>query len=281
MSAESTPDDLQFDRAEPVSEANVSHHCVACGEPITDTYYAVGNEMACPRCRELATAPPPGTRAGRLIKATIFGVLAGIAGAVLWFAVRRITNLEIGVIAVVVGFMVGKAVHKGANGVGGLGYQLLAVAITYSCIAANYMPDIIEAVFRASDERVALEEGAPANEALVVVDEESAPVDEAQVAEAGEVVDQEIEAAELPVLPNDKIEAAPEEPVSAGELAYGIVILLIVAFALSLAAPFLSGAQNLIGLLIIGFALWEAWKFNARRKLEFSGPFHLNSGPTQ
>ena len=31
--------------------------------------------------------------------------------------------------------------------------------------------------------------------------------------------------------------------------------------------PFLAGAENIIGLLIIAFALWEAWKFNARRGL--------------
>jgi len=45
-----------------------------------------------------------------------------------------------------------------------------------------------------------------------------------------------------------------------------------------LAAPFLAGAQNLIGLLIIGFALWEAWKFNARRQVPISGPYQI--GPT-
>jgi hypothetical protein len=33
--------------------------------------------------------------------------------------------------------------------------------------------------------------------------------------------------------------------------------------------------ENLIGLMIIGFALFEAWKMNKRTPVEFSGPFAL------
>ena len=46
-------------------------------------------------------------------------------------------------------------------------------------------------------------------------------------------------------------------------------------FAFSLAAPFLVGAQNIIGLLIIGFALFEAWKINKRVPVRIAGPFQL------
>jgi hypothetical protein len=55
--------------------------------------------------------------------------------------------------------------------------------------------------------------------------------------------------------------------------------LLAIVFALSLAAPFLAGVQNLVGLLIIGVALWEAWKFNARQPLSISGPHELGVHP--
>jgi hypothetical protein len=30
-----------------------------------------------------------------------------------------------------------------------------------------------------------------------------------------------------------------------------------------------------IGLLIVGFALYEAWKINKRQRIDFSGPFQL------
>src|SRR6185312_6446610 len=70
-----------------------------------------------------------------------------LIGAVIWFVIRRATQLEIGLVAILVGFLVGKAVRSGSGNRGGRGYQVLAVLITYCCIAANYMPDIIEAIF--------------------------------------------------------------------------------------------------------------------------------------
>jgi hypothetical protein len=57
-----------------------------------------------------------------------------------------------------------------------------------------------------------------------------------------------------------------------------------IAFAvvrLSLETPFLPGAENIIGLLIIGFALWEAWKFNMHRPLPITGPYQMSAGTSQ
>jgi hypothetical protein len=44
-------------------------------------------------------------------------------------------------------------------------------------------------------------------------------------------------------------------------------------FGLFLIVPVLGGTQNLIGLLIIGIGLYEAWKVNRAGKFEVSGPF--------
>jgi hypothetical protein len=46
----------------------------------------------------------------------------------------------------------------------------------------------------------------------------------------------------------------------------------VVAFAL--AAPFHQGF-NIIGLLIIAFGLWRAWKLNQRTELTVNGPFSV------
>jgi hypothetical protein len=59
------------------------------------------------------------------------------------------------------------------------------------------------------------------------------------------------------------------EGVQAGALVY------VVAFFISYAAPFLMGIQNIVGLLIIAFGLWEAWKINKRRDGVVSGPFSV------
>jgi hypothetical protein len=60
--------------------------------------------------------------------------------------------------------------------------------------------------------------------------------------------------------------------VTAGELFLGLAFL----FGLALASPFLAGTSNIIGILIIGIALYEAGKMN--RRIPVNGPFRL--GPT-
>ena len=57
--------------------------------------------------------------------------------------------------------------------------------------------------------------------------------------------------------------ATHEEPASQG---YGSVASLV------LAIPFLAGAENIIGLIIIGIGLYEAWKFNRKPQISITGP---------
>jgi hypothetical protein len=62
----------------------------------------------------------------------------------------------------------------------------------------------------------------------------------------------------------------PDAPAGAA-----LVVAFLVVCVLSLAAPFLAGFQNVIGILIIGFALYEAWKLNRRVPLAITGPFRV------
>ena len=54
--------------------------------------------------------------------------------------VAIVTGLEIGLIAILVGIMVGKAIRNGSYGVGGRPQQILAVALTYFAITTSYVP---------------------------------------------------------------------------------------------------------------------------------------------
>jgi hypothetical protein len=58
---------------------------------------------------------------------------------------------------------------------------------------------------------------------------------------------------------------------SAGGIVLGVVVLLLFAAV----APILAGASNIIGLLIIGIAVFEAWKLNKRVQLAITGPFRV------
>ena len=256
-------DELQFATAETAdgsAQAAADRKCVLCGQPIASTYYALGDQMMCPACRAQVTAPPQGSGFGRFVKATLLGLGAGLLGAVIWYTIRRVANLEAGLVAILVGFMVGKAVHYGSAARGGRGYQVLAVLITYCCIAANYMPDIFEAVFSEARENREIKQQAAAKEK----GDNDKPNPAANVAAN--------EAASQPA--DDDLPG-----VGLGESTLGMALLVVVVFALSLAAPFLMGIENLIGMLIIGFALWEAWKFAGHQPLPISGPHEVGAAP--
>lgn len=257
----SSSEDLQFTTVEAkdvnASAAGSSRKCAACGQPIVSTYYAVGDKIVCPTCREQIIAPVAGSRAWSFVKASLMGLGAGLVGAVIWFAIRRVAHLEIGLVAILVGFMVGAAVRKGSRGRGGVGYQVLAVVITYCCIAANYMPDIMEVAFEKAREQHKLSASGAGNSA------------NAELNKNGDLAAQSAEK-----------KSTAHRQVGVGEALVATVVVFGVVFALSLAAPFLAGAQNVIGLLIIGFALWEAWKLNARRQLRITGPYQLAPAPS-
>src|SRR5690348_12112134 len=123
--SEST-EDLQFNTAEataarPVVTIGGGTSCAGCGQAIAGTYYAVADKVICPSCRDRLTPAPTGNKGTRFLKASLFGIGAGLAGAAIWFAIRRIAHIEMGLIAVLVGFMVGKAVRKGSGNLGGRG----------------------------------------------------------------------------------------------------------------------------------------------------------------
>lgn len=51
--------------------------------------------------------------------------------------------------------------------------------------------------------------------------------------------------------------------------------LVIYVFVFACAVPFLAGAQNFMGWIIIGIALYQAWKINRRVPLEITGPYKI------
>lgn len=192
---------LQFDAAEPKGQA-AALACANCGAAISDAYHMLNQTVLCERCRRALEAQlAAGGAAGKLGRALLYGLVGAALGAAVYYAVLAITNLEIGLIAILVGWLVGRAVRRGSGGFGGRRYQLLAVGLTYLAIVSTYIPFI----GRGAD---------------------------------------------------------PDVPV---------VVLLVVAVI----APFLAGFKNIIGLLIIGFALYQAWIMNRKATLVFSGPFKV------
>ncbi len=244
---------LQFNTAEYSGSLPAVTICAACKSPLTQSYYTANKAVLCESCHgQFRAHLAAGSPLMRAFAATALGLLAGLAGAAIWYAVRKITDYEIGLIAIVVGLMVGVAVRKGSKGRGGWFYQALAMTLTYCCICAQYVPDIVEGMVQKS------RGNHPAAKAAK----------NAAAADADDQAPAKNSASERPPA------AAPPEPGIVGST-LRFVLFLVIVFVLSLALPFLAGAQNAIGLLLIGIALYEAWKINKGRTIRIAGPFQL------
>lgn len=135
---DSTPAaDLQFDSVER-ADGSVSGQvaCNRCKTPLT-SYHTLNGEVVCGDCRRRFEASRAGGHA-RLPLAVLFGAGAAVLGAVIYIGVALITKLEVGLISILVGWMVGKAVKKGSGGRGGTVYQVIAVVLTYLSILSLY-----------------------------------------------------------------------------------------------------------------------------------------------
>lgn len=138
------PQDLQFEHAEPLPAASTAGpnapRCVVCKNATGATYYHAQGQVICPMCAERIQSGQQAPPAIALGRAALYGAGAALAGSALYAAVSILLNLEIGIVAIVVGVMVGKAVRAGSKGLGGRPQQILAVVLTYFAITTSYIP---------------------------------------------------------------------------------------------------------------------------------------------
>jgi hypothetical protein len=78
----------------------------------------------------------------------LYGAVAALGGCILYATVAIVTGWEFGLVAIVVGIMVGKAVRYASNGRGGRPQQILAVILTYFAITTSYVPVFIYTAVR-------------------------------------------------------------------------------------------------------------------------------------
>jgi hypothetical protein len=136
---------LQFRRAEPIATSAVSsaQRCAACQGPIIESYYHASGRVVCPACAARIQQGQQQPPAYSFPRALLFGGAAALAGCAIYAIVAIATGMEIGLIAILVGVMVGKAIRRASGGFGGRQQQILAVVLTYFSIATSYIPVII------------------------------------------------------------------------------------------------------------------------------------------
>jgi len=201
-------DSLQFDRVEKATGSATT--CARCKRPLGATYYQANGVVICEVCRgDLEAAWNTGTFASRFGQSLVWGVGASALGAGIYFGFTAITGFELSLIAIVVGYLVGRAVRVGSGGRGGPAYQWLAVFLTYSAIVFSY--------------------------GLLIV-KESATIS---------------------------------------------LATLFTHIGLLYTLPFQDVSRNIMGLVIIGIGLYEAWALNKPASLAITGPYQVGAAPSQ
>ena len=128
----------------PVAQQSVS--CSACSRSMTTTYHTVNGAPVCGACRLKAqSAGGSVSDSATLAKAALYGAGAAIAGAVIYWAVMEYMNLEIGLVAILTGWMVGRAMSIATNGRGGRLLQVGGAALVYISVAMAYFAFAVRA----------------------------------------------------------------------------------------------------------------------------------------
>jgi hypothetical protein len=195
-------------------------------------------------------------RAGRLFLAAICGAVGAALGAAIYYAVLAFTGKQIGFVAVIVGLLVGKGVNFGSGGRGGFRYQLIAIGLTYCAIVTTYIPFILN------------EAGSMTQRHLL----------EGRIGTLDDPVDYEAVRADVTERPTGAATTVSRAAASASgnvirhvadwfaqgpqqlRVAGGFVVIFLIAAT----SPMLAATNNFLTLLIISFAIWEAWKINRR-----------------
>ena len=215
--------------------------CEGCKSTLDTEYYQVNGHTFCDRCRarlEHSAEIPRGL--APLLVAALFGLGAGIVGAAIYYAVIAIANLEIGIVAILLGYMVGYAVRKSAGGRGGRRFQILAVALTYLSVAFAYTPLIVKAAM----EHRSRPPAAAASATSTVPDPPSA---NARSAKSG---------------PGLLVALA---------MMFGLIVALPVIVVVE------SVPSGLISAFIIYIGMRQAWKMTGAPTLDVSGPYRIGT----
>jgi hypothetical protein len=141
-------DTINFDRADYVEVSSLD--CKLCRQPLQHEYYDLGGATICAPCRDkIVQGRSAGSGSHRFFRAAGFGLAAAAVGAVIYASIVNLTGIEFGLMAVVLGYIVGKSVSVGSYHRGGWRYRALAMLLTYAAICVGYVPQVLHAMGKA------------------------------------------------------------------------------------------------------------------------------------
>jgi len=255
----------QFGTAEYAGGTPGGERCKSCGQSLGSQYYRVNGAVTCNYCGEQALLRKPQDSHQIFVRGLMFGIGGAVLGLIIYSGFGIVTGLMIGYISLAVGYLVGKAIMKGTNGIGGRRYQIAAVLLTYAAVSLSAIPIGISQVIKQQQERhqklVAQASSTSPNAASpsgVAAPEHSANADAS--------ADTSDDSQDEPGVDNPR----PSKPPMSVAAIIGSLL-----FA-GLASPFLElqdPIHGAIGLVILFVGLRIAWQLTAAKQLDILGPF--------
>ena len=232
-------------------------NCALCNQPIGSTYYRVNGAQACSICVQREQNAQRESNA-HYSRALMFGIGAAILGVIGYAAFEIATGWIIGYVSLGVGWLVGKAMLKGSNGIGGRRYQITAALLTYAAVSLAAIPVWISVIQKQKQSHPPVEQRemvSPSEQQPSSSSPDSSSAANPDISQANPP------AAETPKTKKPKMEVGK---------AMGLLLLI------GLASPFLelsSPISGFIGLFILFIGMQIAWRMTGRPKLIINGPF--------
>src|ERR1700733_2873590 len=130
----------QFGTAEYASQP-AGDRCKVCQQPMGGTYYRVNMSRVCPSCAQNMKSAITLDNHSAYVRALAYGIGAAAAGLVGYAVIAiLLQGWVISYMSIAVGGIVGTAMMKGSNGMGGRRYQIAAAVLTYVAVSMAAIP---------------------------------------------------------------------------------------------------------------------------------------------
>jgi hypothetical protein len=239
----------QFGTAEYATKPE-ANRCQFCQQPLSGTYYRVNAAMACPGCTERMRSEIDRDKHAAYVRALAAGIGAAVVGLIGYALIAIVLQgWVISYMSIGVGWIVGTAMMKGSNGVGGRRYQIAAALLTYAAVSMAAVPIWIHFANERKEQRQTQQQK---------LEDEQRQLEQ--------------ESGQRPSLPKPGAETP-----KAARPAVSIWTWLGRVALVGLASPFIelraSPGWGAMGLLILFFGMRIAWRIAAGRPFGIYGPF--------
>lgn len=240
--------------------------CSHCKKTVENEYWTGNGLMLCAACGPLFQRSMDSARSRKNFLSTSVraGLVALLCGA--GYAVFvGVTHYELALITIAIGHFVATTVQKRTLGFAQRRHQILAVVLTYIACSMGAIAPIGRAVW-----------SRPPQQDVPSAQTQTTSENTGHSAATGQVESPPRPPVQTVTPPSAAV--PPEPPPSLAQGLLALFTLAVLFMGLCLISPFLAlttGAQGIISVAIVGFALHTAWKKSKGVDYKLLGPFAL------